>query len=243
MCIRDRDIVYLIAININTRYLFARPVNVAVNNGNRVITREIKSAQVFINALGDMVDFDNLYVEKLIGDAEKAFISEEAINVYHDFPQRIKFEKVRRQTVGGHTEPLHSSLGIIDRVIRTIRDMAYLMKVERITPNIMTEIVWQYNNSPHKTLSKYAGFDITPKMVQDDADLEEFIVRKIVQENYEIMNRKDWKLEKGANVKVYNPKDTMMKRRRVVQPGEHFVVGYEEGLYLSLIHISEPTRP
>lgn len=111
---QTQDIMYLIAININTRYLFARPVNVTVNNGNRVITREIKSAQVFINALGDMVDFDNLYVEKLIGDAEKAFISEEAINVYHDFPQRIKFEKVRRQTVGGHTEPLHSSLGIID---------------------------------------------------------------------------------------------------------------------------------
>lgn len=228
---QTQDIVYLIAININTRYLFARPVNVAVNNGNRVITREIKSAQVFINALGDMVDFDNLYVEKLIGDAEKAFFSEEAINVYHDFPQRIKFEKVRRQKVGGHTEPLHSSLGIIDRVIRTIRDMAYLMKVERITPNIMSEIVWQYNNSPHKTLSKYAGFDVTPKMVQDDADLEEFIVRKIVQENYEIMNRKDWKLENGTNVKVYNPKDTMMKRRRVIQPGEHFVVGYEDGLY------------
>lgn len=221
------DIVYLIAININTRYLFARPMNIM----NTVITKETKTAQAFIRALSDMIDFDNLYAEKLIGDAEKAFFSEEANIVYHDFPQPIKYQMVRRQTVGKHTEPLHSSLGIIDRVIRTIRDMAYLMNVTKITPKVMEEIVWQYNNSPHKTLSKYAGFEVTPKMVHEDEDLEEFIVRRIIQENYEIMSRKDWSLVKGTNVKVYNPKDTMMKRRRVVQPGEHFVVGYENGLY------------
>ena len=55
-------------------------------------------------------------------------------------------------------DPMHSSLGIIDRVIRTLRDMAYNIKADVITPEIMEELVSQYNNAPHKTLLKLAGY-------------------------------------------------------------------------------------
>ena len=129
------------------------------------------------------------------------------------------------------SEPLHSSLGLIDRVIRTIRDMAYNMEVEIITPDVMAEILKQYNHAPHKTLSKYAGFDVSPYMAQTNPDLEEFIVRRISAENYRIQSQPSFKLKPGTKVKVYNENSAMMKRRSKIQPGEYYVEEFKDGLY------------
>ena len=155
----------------------------------------------------------------------------------------IDFKSVERQIMGNYpefmkkeqksvkTDPLHGSLGLIDRVIRTIRDMAYVMKVGVITPNVMNEIVNQYNNAPHKGLSKWAGFSVTPNDVQNNPDLEEYIVKKVILINRRIMNSYGFKLNEGTNVKVYNDKDVMGKRRTIVQPGKFKVNGFKNGLY------------
>ena len=82
------------------------------------------------------------------------------------------------------TEPMHTSLAIIDRVTRTICDIAFNLKIGIIRLQAMKKIVDLYNNAPHKTLSKYAGFAVTPTMVQNDEKLESYIVRKIMQHNY-----------------------------------------------------------
>ena len=94
----------------------------------------------------------------------------------------------------------------------------------------MDNIVKQYNNASHKGLSKWAGFNVTPKMVNDDPDLENYIVRRICQENYNVMNRPGFKIKTGANVKVYNEKD-QNKRRSIIQPGSFKVNGFKNGLY------------
>ena len=91
--------------------------------------------------------------------------------------------------------------------------------------------VKQYNHAPHKGLSKWAGFVVSPQMVNDDPELEEFIVRKICQENYNVMNRAGFKLNEGIHVKVYNEKDAMNKRRAIIQPGDFVVNGFRNGLY------------
>ena len=181
-------------------------------------------------------------VEHLIGDGEGAFKSDESKMFYNS--HNISFSPVARQPKGAFpdfmkyeqnkakkTEPLHSGLGIVDRVIRTIRDMAYNMNIGVITPEVMDEIVNQYNNAPHRGLSQWAGFSVTPKMVNDDPELEEYIVRKICQENYNIMNRAGFKLNAGTHVKVYNEKDSMNKRRSIIQPGDFVINGFRNGLY------------
>jgi hypothetical protein len=61
------------------------------------------------------------------------------------------------------TSPNHTSLSIIDRVIRTIRDLAYNMKVGQITPPIMDKIITLYTNAPHIGLTNIVKFDVTPK--------------------------------------------------------------------------------
>ena len=106
------------------------------------------------------------------------------------------------------------------------------MKIDpnNIAPNIMKEIVSQYNNAPHIGLSGYAGFDVTPAIVQNDNQLEDYIVRKICQCNYEVVNTPGYKLHNGSRVKVYNEKDSMSKRREIIQPGEFVVEKVMNGL-------------
>ncbi len=231
---------YLVAINVNTKYLYVELMNDKIDI-NEFSKKAIKSTFTYLRTLDRMIN-KGMNVKHLVGDGELAFNSREARDVYYN-SKGIDFKPVPRQIMGVYpdfmqkerksvkTDPLHGSLGIIDRVIRTIRDIAYNMKIGIITPNIMNDIVKQYNNSPHKGLSKWAGFSVSPKMVNDDPDLENYIVRKINQENYNVMNKPGFKINIGTNVKVYNEKDTMNKRRAIIQPGSFIVNGFKNGLY------------
>ena len=235
---------YLIAINVNTRFLYAAPMNKVVSVTSDQDTQAYmsysKDADTYINALDSLIK-SGMDVRYLQGDGEKAFDSWNAWAYYdsHD----IEFKPVPRMKMGVYpdfmkkeqkqskTDPMHGSLGILDRVIRTLRDMAYHIEVGIITPNIMKELVNQYNNVPHTTLSKYVGFDVTPQMVQDDEELENYIIRQIMKENEKVTSRAGFKLENGTPVKLYNEKDSMAKRRSIIQPGKYHIVDYHGGYY------------
>jgi hypothetical protein len=60
------------------------------------------------------------------------------------------------------TEPNHTSLSIIDRMIRTIRDMAYNLGADVITTNNWDHVLDEYNHTPHDRLTELAGFDVSP---------------------------------------------------------------------------------
>ena len=233
---------YLVCINVNTKFLIVELMNEVVNEEGFTaqFSKQSKDVNSYIRTLQRIID-KGVVIKHLIGDGEKAFDSRNAHRFYD--ANHIDFSPVPRQPstlypefvknkFANKTDPLHSALGIIDRVIRTIRDMAYNMKIDpnHITPNIMIEIVNQYNNSPHIGLSQYAGFDVSPSIVQNDNELESYIVRKICQCNYEIVNSPGYQLRKGDKVKVYNEKDSMSKRREVIQPGEFVVDNVIKGL-------------
>ncbi|KAK8871709.1 hypothetical protein M9Y10_007449 [Tritrichomonas musculus] len=73
--------------------------------------------------------------------------------------------------------------------------------------------------------------DVSPAMVQDDEELEEYICRRICQDNYNIMSQRGFNLDQGTSVKIYNEKDSMSKRRSVIQPGKYYIKGFKNGLY------------
>jgi hypothetical protein len=129
------------------------------------------------------------------------------------------------------SSPNHTSLSIIDRVIRTIRDMAYQMGVEDIIPDVMKRIVQFYNTAPHKTLSKIMGFEVSPNMAEQDLDLEIEIIRRFQIKNEEIRNQHGFVLDIGSKVYVYNPRDTVNKRRTSIKPYVGVVVGFNGVLY------------
>ena len=66
-------------------------------------------------------------------------------------------------------------------------------------------------------------------MAQNDEKLEEYIVREIMKENYNIM--KSGMLKVGDKVKVYNVGDSMIKRRTMIVPGDHRITKHKNGFY------------
>ena len=52
--------------------------------------------------------------------------------------------------------------------------------------------------------------------VENDNDLEDFIIRRICQENYLISSQPGFHIPNGAQVKVYNENNKMGKRRTVI---------------------------
>lgn len=236
---------YLVAINVNTRYLFVKMLNKSLdklgnaNSISTVSTLSNRSSKRFVSTLNGLRK-QGMIPETLIGDDEGCFNSDYT-QKYYDY-HNIEFVKIPRMLKGVYpkfmdveqntgTQPLHSSLGIIDRVIRTIRDMAYNAELGIITPPEMKQLVELYNNAPHKSLSHYAGEEVSPIMVQNDPELEKFIARRIQQENYNIKQKPGYQLDMGSFVKVYNETDKFNKRRSIIQPGSYIITDFYNNLY------------
>ena len=244
---KSGKIYYLLAINANTRYLYAEPTNTIFDeddeDGIVKVSNSAKNEKLCADVLLKLIN-KGVKIKYLESDGEGGFGSDYVKRIVYE-RHGIKYNQVRRQKKTQYpsfmkdesdkwnkkTDPIHGSLGIVDRVTRTIRDMAYNMKIGVILPNDMNKIVEYYNNAPHKGLSKYAGFSVSPSMVQNDPQLEEWIARKIMQANYEVINGKGFKLKRGTKVKVYNEKDSLSKRRSVIQPGEFMILRFDKGLY------------
>lgn len=240
----NQEYCYLVMININTRKLWVEQTNYPSELANLTFEQNIyydkpKSSINIINALERIIEnmkTQKTHIRYLSGDSEKGFLSE-TFNRFLEEHQIKPFIPIQRENLNSKypdfmyknnmvqkiinkTIPKHSSLGIIDRVIRTIRDIAYNMKIGIIDPKAMKNIVWQYNNAPHKTLTKYAGQPVSPNEADSDPDLEEFIVRQIQIENYNIMNEPTFYLKPGEKINIYNEKSKMLKRRSEIEPGD-----------------------
>ena len=91
----------------------------------------------------------------------------------------------------------HESMGLIDRLIRTTRDMAYQMGSNLTDPRVFHTVLNQYNHAMHYTLSQLAGFDISPVVVHANPDLEDRIVREVVQKNCKVVGSYGYDLPPG----------------------------------------------
>ena len=247
--------IYLIAINVNTRKAYARPTNVQALNDlddatapndalasdvetefkERVTLNNRFTTRRFIETLTRMIDEDGMDVKHLRGDGQLAFASSTARQFYKS--RGITFTPVVRLDVGitepdgvpHHSEPMHTSLGIVDRFIRTLRDMAYNLNRSVIDSNFMQRLLYNYNNAPHKHLTKILGFSCSPNMVNYEMECE--LVRRIAQTNWEVMNSFGYRINNGTSVKVYNEKDNVRKRRTTIRPGKFKVTGWRNGMY------------
>ena len=260
----NKTICYLVATNINTRKLFVVKTNLTksdianeekkneIEDTTKLRLMEQKTTRAYLNALKQIMQ--ETEIKYLKGDGEKAFNSRNAQDYYE--ANGIQFIPVRRQAITKYpdfmnelsmvasiknkqktkwkTEPKHSSLGLNDRVIRTIRDLAFNLGYGVIREPQMKYIVNLYNNAPHSTLSKYAGQPVSPNDVDSNEALERFIVRRIQQDNFNIMHSARYNLKPGTNVKVYNEPNAMTKRRCKLEPG-NWTVNKQVGVLFELI--------
>ena len=224
----DGNYAYLVLININTRYLCVEPLN--TKHGDNYLKNNTKSSKAYLTAIREINKRLNTFIKPrkikyLFGDGELCFNSKESWKYYSSY--HIKFNPVSRiDGENGKSYPIHTGLSIVDRVIRTIRDMANNLNLNIINPADMVYIVDYYNKSSHKTLSKFANFPVSPEIVQNDIELEKYIIFNMVKDNYNTINNTDYKLNKGQIITVYNPKNnTMDKKRNITKPDKYVFIG------------------
>ena len=180
-------------ININTRFATAYPL-------------ENKTSESIHN---NLIKFVNKYhPRKLTSDEEPGLITK----------QNTDYLKNNKCGLFIVTEQNHTSLSIIDRFIRTLRDMNRPQEYPKtaqstdkeynyISLDKMNEFINVYNNSYHNSI-KY-----TPKQMNDNKNLEEeYIINNIMRETRQ-RAIKDFNLSIGDYVRYLIPRNPFQKRR------------------------------
>ena len=226
---------YLIMINENSRKVYAVMTNRELftrspdetgsseNPATYRLSKEAKTVKLLKSALIKLLS--QAEVKHIVMDGEAAFYSHEMQNFLKD--AGITIRKIYKDN--------HTSLALIDRVIRTIRDMHYNRnkgKFKIINEQDMEEILQIYNNAIHLGLSKIIGFDVSPEDVANDKDLETEYIKRVEQMNFNVQSQHDFKLSDGEIVYIYNDKNPLTKRRATLNPEPYEVIGRENGLVI-----------
>jgi hypothetical protein len=235
---RKDDYVYLVAININNRYGYVIPLNVDEKEDEFFVTNSAKNKQAVVKAFSQIIKqiidtdkalFGTFGGATFITDAERTFQSAFVGN----FLKRNNIELV------GKVDKAHTRLAIIDRFIRTLRDMAYVKyKVKHnIDPYQMRDILEEYNQSFHLGLSKIASVNVSPALVRTDRELEAMIVRRQLTKLHDRLMDSDIPI--GSPVIVHFQALDINgllpfkeKKRYTTLPGDWVVVGREGVKYI-----------
>ena len=199
-----------IFVGTNTRYLDAYPLDGKSND-------DIKQSLTWF--------IDKYKPQKLTSDNEPSFTSKSTCKLCSD--NNVKLFVV--------TDKQHSSLGVIDRVIRTLRDMntprhhheqSHHKQFNTFSITKMNRLKNEYNNHYIKTLK------CTPQEMFDNKEKEiKFIFRN---QKYKNIQRgiHDFTLKQGDFVRYRIAKDPLVKHRYRYSPESYKVVGKEHNLYI-----------
>ena len=136
------------------------------------------------------------------------------------------------------TDQRHTALALIDRFIRTLRDMntpttktqhqSDHPKYRDFSLHRMKKLIHIYNNTRHGTTGH------TPQEMTDNPQLEkDYIVSRLYDRERRRM-QVDFELEPGTFVRYILPKDPHMKRRYRVSP-EAYKISHRDGNSYALI--------
>ena len=198
---------FLILININTRYAHAIPT-------------ERKTKEAINEILSTFISTHP--VTSIVCDDESAFTSKIVLNTLtsHNVSLRII------------TEQRHSALSIVDRFIRTLRDMntptvktqnqSSHPKYRDFSIKRMNKLLNIYNNTVHSTTNH------TPAEMEQDPNLEtQYITEKLYQLERR-RKQKDFELQPDTYVRYILPKDPHTKSRFKVSP-EAYRISHRDG--------------
>ena len=131
---------YLMFINVNTRKAYAIPMK---GKGSKEV---IKALNQFITHEPECVS--------LLTDQDKAYLSNDVI-------EWMRSHNITYKTT---TDEDHNKLGIINRFMRTVRDMASKQGIKsNINPSSMHNIIESYNDMPHKGIDYKTPNEFTPE--------------------------------------------------------------------------------
>ncbi len=225
----------LLLININTRKAYAyalnnveiKPIGEKNDYGSQVYTitystTNKKTTSNLINVFKQFLnDIDNK-ITSLRFDNESAIKSKQFQTMLRN--NGIKFIPV--------VEGSHTSLSLIDRLCRTIRDISYNTKTKILTQNDINKILNVYNNMYHSSLSKMLAKKITPNEVNEHPELEQQIINYCIDYNKQLkVLHPEIELQVGQICKVYQPFDKFKKRRRLLKKDYYKIVNKTGNIY------------
>ena len=208
---------WMIFINVNTRYVHAYDMR----------SKDKRSVKGAIERFIDHVENDDEQrVYSLTGDDEGAFSSKEIV-------EYLKNKKVGLRIV---KEQNHGALSIIDRFIRTLRDMniptektkreSNDKKYVNFSMKRMKKLIKIYNNTFHSAIG------MTPKEMQNDYELEDKYIRKMLVKSYDKLKMNGYLLNEGDWVRVVLEKEKIKKRRYKVSRECYKVMGKEGQMFI-----------
>lgn len=219
----------LLLININTRKAYGYALNnVEIEPiGNREYTimystTNKKTTSNLINVFKQFLnDIDNK-ITSLRFDNESAVKSKQFQTMLRN--NGIKFVPV--------VEGSHTSLSLIDRLCRTIRDISYNLRIKILTQNDINKVLNIYNNMYHSSLSKILNKKITPNEVNEHPELEQQIINYCIDYNKQLkVLHPEIELQVGQICKVYQPFDKFKKRRRLLKKDYYKIVNKTGNIY------------
>lgn len=228
-----RNNCFLVAIEVNTRYVFITRTNVKHEVDGEFIHDQTSGFAIFY-AMQKL--FDQGWNPSIIkSDSEKGFISKFVRKNVYDH-RGIRHQSVFRVADNyDKTQPMHTSLSIVDRFIKTLKryfqdELGYLKG--ELPRDLVYQFVDYYNNErKHSTLSKILNSPTTPADVHNDFKKEVLIIRDRLRRNKEIMRRHGWYLPRGTKIKVYKG-NNKFNRISAVRPEKHVVLDNLRNIYL-----------
>lgn len=223
----------LICINTRKAYGYAlndveiKPLSQTNDYGNREYTivystTNKKTTINLIDAFKKFLKVINYKITSLRFDGESAIKS----NLFQTLLQnyKIKFIPVIKDS--------HTSLGLIDRLCRTIRDISYNTRTKILNQKDIDKILNIYNNMYHSSLSKMLGKKITPNEVSKDPKLEQQIINYCMDYNNQLeVLYPEINLSVGQICKIYQPFDKFKKRRRLLKKDYFKIINKTGNIY------------
>ena len=179
-----------IFININTRFMEAYPLNDKTKASINTVLRQ------FVN---------KYHPRKITSDEEAGLVC----------PENTDFLKNNKCGLYIIQEKNHSSLSLIDRAIRTLRDMNRPTgnkdssddEFKFIDSNKMTQFLRTYNNTIH------ASTGHTPSEMMRNSNLENDYIEKCIEGKLRQEEIQDFRIKVGSLVRFYLDNDPMIKKR------------------------------
>ena len=217
----------------NSRYAILKPASLNTVESEEDIYEfkpyDVKNAFNWVKTLTDLIN-QGIKISMLITDYETAWRGKEANRFY--LQRNIQHEAVNVSVYG------HNRMGILDRFVRTLRDMIQTANIDENDPNKLLELVDIYNRTQHRTLTKYLGKPTTPQQVLNDEELETQLTRAISSDNWSISHQPWYKIPVGKKVVVKETRNKAFSKVRGSALRDEWEVIDNEGQKYTLMNPS-----
>ena len=185
-------------------------------------------------------EYDYPLIDTLISDDAQALNRSDVI-------RSICIRANIRQITYNMTITPHSYLALVDRISRTLRDMCFNCKRKnpnwQLNDDTLNDLLYIYNHTPHDTLTKTMGFEVSPYQALVHRNLQNELVRRWMKADYNLTSSWEFRrIQPGMIVYLARQNRFGDKPRNTVEDTPYKVLQCKRGRY-TIQRIDEQQPP